>query len=129
VSADGGTELRSAHGRHGVEVVVDAVLPGPGAAGHPGLLAQLVAAGHARIAAGRRGLEVTASGSCLNGTGGLTYGLAAIGRPTEDSVIGNDTLSRTLHPQPDRWARRVIQRCRDEYIAAASRGLHERTPA
>ena len=47
--------------------------------------------------------------------------------PCEDR--DDDTLSRTLHPQPDRWARRVIQRCRDEYVAAASRGLHERTPA
>ena len=31
-----------------------------------------------------------------------------IGRPTEDSVIGNDTLSRTLHPHADRWAQRVV---------------------
>jgi hypothetical protein len=40
----------------------------------------------------------------------MTPGLAAIGRPTEDSVIGNDTLSRTLHPLADRWARRVLER-------------------
>ena len=26
---------------------------------------------------------------------------------TDDGVIGNDTLSRTLHPDADRWADRV----------------------
>jgi hypothetical protein len=39
-------------------------------------------------------------------------GLSALGRPTEDSVIVT-TLSRSLHPQADRWARRVVQRSRE----------------
>jgi hypothetical protein len=43
-----------------------------------------------------------------------------IGRATEDSVIGNDTLSRVLHPHADRWALRVGARlaCRDEFEEA-----------
>ena len=126
LAASGGqTLLRSAAGERSVDVVVDAVLAPPGAAGHGGLLADLLADGHARIAPGRRGLDVTAEGSCRALDGSLSLGLAAIGRPTEDSVIGNDTLSRNLHQHADRWASRVAQRCRD---AAATRAP-ERAPA
>jgi diaminopimelate decarboxylase len=125
----GRTALRSARGAQAVDVVIDAVLPGPGALGHPGLLAQLVADGHARIPSGRRGLEIAANGSCRGSVGAITPGLAALGRPTEDSVIGNDTLARGQHPQADRWARRVVQRCREEYVQSARRSLRERAPA
>ncbi|MDX6628797.1 MAG: hypothetical protein QOH00_1043 [Gaiellales bacterium] len=129
VTANGRTAVRSRRGERAVDAVIDAVLPAPGALGHAGLLAQLVAAGHARMPAARRGLEITANGSCRGADGRVTPGLSAIGRPTEDSVIGNDTLGRALHPQVDRWARRVSQRCRDDYIAAARRGVRERAPA
>ncbi len=88
-----GIELRSPHGARAVDVALDAVLPGPGAAGAEGLVGDLVAAGCARVAPGRRGLEVTPDGSCRGRDGAVTRGLSAIGRPTEDSVIGNDTLS------------------------------------
>jgi uncharacterized NAD(P)/FAD-binding protein YdhS len=122
---DGNTLLRSAAGDHSIDCAVDAVLPPPGAAGHGGLLADLVADGHARIPPGRRGLEVTDDASCRALDGSLSLGLAAIGRPTEDWVIGNDTLSRSLHPHADRWATRVANRCRD----AAKSQMRERTPA
>lgn len=113
VSSDGRTRLESGHGSSEVDVVVDAVLPGPGAEGLPeGLLRQLVQEGHARIAPAMRGLEVGADGSCIGSNGLPTPGLSAIGRPTEDSVIGNDTLDRTLHPLADLWAERVTERCR-----------------
>jgi diaminopimelate decarboxylase len=112
-----------------VDVVIDAVLPGPGALGHAGLLERLVAGGHARIPAGRRGLDVAENGNCRGSDGRSTPGLSAIGRPTEDSVIGNDTLSRSLHAHADRWARRVARRCQDDSIAAARRGLRWRAPA
>jgi uncharacterized NAD(P)/FAD-binding protein YdhS len=128
-SEHGRTTLRSERGERAVDVVIDAVLRGPGALGHAGLLAQLVAGGHARIPPGRRGLEVAPNGSCRGAGGQITPGLAAVGRPTEDSVIGNDTLARAQHPQADRWARRVVQRCRDEYLAAARRGQREPAPA
>ncbi len=73
-------------------------------------LRQPVAAWHARIAGGRRGLDIAPAAACIGAGGRPTRRLAAIGRPTEDSVIGNDTLSRTLHPHADRWARRVVER-------------------
>jgi diaminopimelate decarboxylase len=123
--ANGHTLLRSAAGEHRIDCVVDAVLPPPGAADHGGLLADLVASGHARRAPGRRGLEITADASCRALDGSVSLGLAAIGRATEDWVIGNDTLNRSLHPHSDRWARRVVDRCRD---AAKSRS-RERAPA
>ena len=93
------------------DVVVDAVLPPPGATSlrHP-LLEQLVRDGHARVPPARRGLELTADVTCVGADGSPSRGLAAIGRPTEDWVIGNDTLNRALHPQPGLWARRVSER-------------------
>ncbi len=118
------TSLRSAHGERAVGVVLNAVLPQPGALrSDHGLLEQLVGAGHARIVAGRRGLHVTADAGCIGRDGRRTEGLSALGRPTEDCVIDNDTLSRTLHPHADRWARRVARR------AARRRAPSERSPA
>ena len=113
------TSITSAAGRREVDVVVDAVLPGPGAIGlRSELLEQLVADGHARIAPRRRGLEVNEEAACIGADGNHSPGLAAIGRPTEDSVIGNDTLSRTLHPNADRWARGVAERCAETVAGA-----------
>jgi uncharacterized NAD(P)/FAD-binding protein YdhS len=112
VSRNGGTRLRSQGGSERIDVAVDGVIPGPGARGHGGLLTDLMG-WHARIAPGRRGLDVAADGTCRARDGSLSPGLAAIGRPAEDSVIGNDTLSRSLHPHADRWAQRVVQRCLD----------------
>lgn len=93
------------------DLIVDGVIPPPGVAGvRQPLLEQLVRDGHARIGAGRRGLELTADVTCVGADGSSSRGLAAIGRPTEDWVIGNDTLNRAIHPQPELWARRVATR-------------------
>ena len=102
---------RTMLGRRRVDLVIDAVLPGPGApGGRSPLLERLIADGHARVNPGRRGIDVAADGACRAADGSITPGLAAIGRPTEDSVIGNDTLTRALHPLSDRWARTVVER-------------------
>ncbi|HTN23086.1 MAG TPA: FAD/NAD(P)-binding protein [Solirubrobacteraceae bacterium] len=95
------TSLRSARGARAVDVVVNAVLASPGAGA--GLPAQLRASGYARTLPGRRGLDVGADAAAADG-------LAIIGRATEDSVIGNDTLSRAMHPHADRWAAGVVER-------------------
>jgi uncharacterized NAD(P)/FAD-binding protein YdhS len=110
VTAGERTTIRSRHGEQAVDVVVDAVLPQPGASHAGGLVEQLLADGEIRIRAGRRGLEVTPDASCVGSDGERTPGLAVLGRATEDCVIGNDTLSRSLHPHADRWAQRVIRR-------------------
>lgn len=82
--------------------VVDAVLAPPGAdhARTP-LVDQLLAEGHARLAPGQRGLAVDREGR-------LGRGLSSLGRPVEDVVVGNDTLSGELHDLPARWAGRVL---------------------
>lgn len=102
-----------------VDVVVDAVLAPPGVPDPSGLGATLVRAGTVRRLAGGRGLDVDANGSCRSPAGHPTLGLASVGRPTEDAVIGNDTLSRTLHPIGERWASRVARRAA-RTLAAAS---------
>lgn len=81
------------------DVVVDAVLPPPGAreARDP-LLDDLVSRGFIRLHPGRRGVVVDEA----LGTG--SPGLAVVGRACEDVIMGHDTLTRTLHPQLDRWA-------------------------
>jgi uncharacterized NAD(P)/FAD-binding protein YdhS len=113
------TSVRSEMGSDAVDAVLDAVLPAPGT-GEGGLARALVEGGHARVLDGGRGLEVLYDGSCIGGEGEVTPGLAAIGRATEDSVIGNDTLSRTLHPLADHWARRVVSRAHDAGAPASN---------
>ena len=110
-AAAGETYLRTATRSERIDVVVDAVLPPPGARGLKSeLLEDLLTSGEAREAAGRRGIEVCPDGRCITADGAVSRGLAVLGRPTEDWIIGNDTLSRTLHPHLDRWARGVARR-------------------
>ena len=107
---DGITSLGRGPSRQRLDVVVNAVLAAPGArVSCSPLVRGVVDDGLARVASRRRGLEVTADGGCIGRDGRRTAGLSAIGRATEDSVVGNDTLNRRLHPQADRWARRVAR--------------------
>ncbi len=92
-------------------VVIDAVIPPPGALSAGDLLLRsLVDQGHATVPPARRGVELTPDVTCVGLRGKPSHGLGAIGRPTEDWVIGNDTLNRSLHPQAEIWARRVVLR-------------------
>ena len=89
--------------------VVDAVLAPPGLrdTADP-LLRQLVGAGAISAHPRSRGMRVTSSAQCRAADGGVTPGLSAVGRVTEDVVLGNDTLVRTYHRHLDRWARRLL---------------------
>ena len=95
---------------HDADVVIDCVLPPPGLV-EGELAADLMERGLVAKAAGRRGVSVAPDATCLTSDGTPIGGLAALGRLTEDVVIGNDTLSRTLHPSAARWAQRVDARC------------------
>ena len=90
------------------DVTLEAVMPPPGVPAS-GPVANLFADGHVRVAPGRRGIETDEHCFCVASDGTLSEGLAAYGRPTEDWVIGNDTLSRTLHPAVDGWARSLVR--------------------
>ena len=85
-----------------VTVVIDAVIPPPGVVDGT-LEAWLVDEGLARVRPGTRGLDVAPDGTVVGQTN-----LAAVGRMTEGVVLGNDTLSRTLHDVIPRWARRLV---------------------
>jgi diaminopimelate decarboxylase len=77
----------------------------------PGSLpGHLVATGMLAGPQGRRGLAIDDDGTCLDPARERWEGLAALGRPTEDVTIGNDTLSRKLHGTTERWAARVAGR-------------------
>ena len=122
------TALRSAQARRRSTWSSTRCSRAPGLSGTPVLAAGLVADGfgahRARPARPRR----RADGTCVGADGVALRGLAAIGRPTEDSVIGNDTLSRTLHPHADRWARRVVEprAATASRVRAAAASRHER---
>ncbi len=93
------------------DVLVNAVIDPPGAAPRPSpLMASLLDSGLARTTAHSPGLDVCADGTCIGVDGELTEGLAAVGRPTEGSILGNDTLSRRLHNTPELWARATVRR-------------------
>ena len=126
------TSIGSAHGERQVDVVLNAVLAAPGAQYRAdGPLPGLLAAGHTRVLPGRRGLDVRADGGAIGREGQPTPGLSILGRATEDAVIGNDTLSRGMHPHADRWALRVAHRAGREPVAPGV-GAHsppQRAPA
>ncbi|MGC0365587.1 putative NAD(P)/FAD-binding protein YdhS [Rhodococcus sp. 27YEA15] len=90
------------------DVLVDAVLPPPGwrHVTDP-LVTALLARGLVTIADGARGINVDGTARVM-GPDGATIGLSATGRPTEDSVIGNDTLNRAIHDHPQLWAERLL---------------------
>ncbi len=93
------------------DVVVDAVLPGPGVVtGAATLPGRLVEAGLVGTCAGRRGVAHADDATALSPDGGRVEGLAVLGRPTEDATIGNDTLDHRVHPAIERWAARVASR-------------------
>lgn len=95
----------------GADLVVDAVLPPPGIADllPRSLLGRLRDDGVLTRSATGRGAQVGPDARVLDKDGRAVPGLALIGRATEDHLIGNDTLIRTLHPQVDAWARSVLR--------------------
>lgn len=89
------------------DLIVDAVTAPPGLPRGDELWEQLFADGLVRLGAIGRGILTDAAGACL-GADGERNGLAAVGRMTEDVVIGTDTLLRSLHPELELWADRLV---------------------
>ncbi len=88
-----------------VDVLVHAVLAPPGIAPQSApLFEQLLRDGSVRLAADTDGVEINAQGQAVASNGQSAASLAVFGRPTEGCVLGNDTLSRTLHPHIAAWA-------------------------
>jgi len=90
-----------------INVEINAVIAPPGLSEAQAPLGGLRSAGFLRLPPGARGIEVNRETRCVGADGSITPGLAACGRLTEDWLIGNDTLNRSLHPEVDRWAAAV----------------------
>lgn len=105
-----------------VDVVVDAVLPGPGVVtGRATLPGRLVEAELLGQVPGRRGVAHDEDGTALSPDGHRLEGLAIVGKPTEDVTVGNGTLDRNLHPALPLWADRVAGRVRQRSASRRSR--------
>lgn len=81
-----------------------------GAAATP-LWSSLLQRGTVHVRPGERGVLTAPDGHCLSASGEVVEGLSALGRPTEDPVVGHDTLSRSLHGDARRWAEALAHRC------------------
>lgn len=90
-------------------VTIHAVIAAPNEWEAGGPVACLLASGLAKTLAGAGGIEVDAAGTPSH-DGADSVGLAILGRATEGSILGNDTLSRELHAHPQAWAKRVVDR-------------------
>lgn len=76
---------------------------------HDDLWASLLSRGDVTVRLGERGVFTRPDGVCATRSGQPSTGLAALGRPTEDPVIGHDTLNRSLHQDSERWSRAVAE--------------------
>lgn len=93
-----------------VDVHINAVLPRASQAALHGPLRAMARRGVLTPHESGNGFRITPAGRPINSTNKPCAGLALLGRPTEGCVLGNDTLSRTLHPHPQRWADDVVTR-------------------
>lgn len=82
------------------DVAINAVIAPPHEAKPDGPLAGLINQGLVQIDESSGGIKVRSDGTI----GGIAESLAIFGRATEGWIVGNDTLSRTLHTQIERWA-------------------------
>ena len=119
ITHDDGFILVTGGRRTPIDVLVDAVIEPPGVAPGASLWGQLLRRGQARVAPGTRGVEITADAMCVDREGRPVPGLAAVGRATEGWVLGNDTLSRTLHAETRRWAHRIVADAREVTMTSA----------
>ncbi|ATG38274.1 FAD/NAD(P)-binding protein [Phaeobacter piscinae] len=102
--------LNHLDGGMAADVTVDATIPPAGSAALSQPLNGLMRDGHLSVGA-LQGIVVNGRAQALV-NGAATPGLSIIGRATEGSVLGNDTLSRALHDLPERWAANVVHAAR-----------------
>ncbi|WP_448329130.1 FAD/NAD(P)-binding protein [Sulfitobacter sp. M13] len=92
------------------DVTINATIPTSGGAELAAPLDGLLRAGHLSIGT-MGGIRVDKDAHALT-RDGTAKGLSIIGRATEGCVLGNDTLSRSLHDLPENWAAAVVQNAR-----------------
>ncbi len=92
------------------DVTINATIPPAGGAELAVPLDGLLRDGHLSIGT-MGGVRVDKHAHALT-RDGTAKGLFVIGRATEGCVLGNDTLSRSLHDLPENWAAAVVQNAR-----------------
>lgn len=103
--------LRRGSDSRAVDVWVNAVLAPPGIAPPcADLYRHLLEDGLVRLVSGTAGADIDAHAQAIGYAGQTSRGLAILGRATEGRVLGNDTLSRTLHPTVERWIAGLVAR-------------------
>ena len=99
---------REALGDDAFDVHRDAVISSPRELREPGVLKSLVDDALVRIDPISGGLMIDANGQAIDAPPDLYI----FGRATEGWIVGNDTLSRTLHDHIERWSRHLPRRIR-----------------
>ena len=94
-------------GEAAADVTINATIPPAGGAELAAPLDGLLHDGHLSIGK-MGGVRVDKDAHALT-RDGTAKGLSVIGRATEGCVLGNDTLSRSLHDLPENWAAAVVQ--------------------
>lgn len=94
-------------GEAAADVTINATIPPAGGAELAAPLDGLLRDGHLSIST-MGGVWVDRNAHALT-RDGTAKGLSIIGRATEGCVLGNDTLSRSLHDLPENWAAAVVQ--------------------
>ena len=94
-------------GEAAADVTINATIPPAGGAELAAPLDGLLHDGHLSIGK-MGGVRVDKDAHALT-RDGTAKGLSVIGRATEGCVLGNDTLSRSLHNLPENWAAAVVQ--------------------
>lgn len=89
-------------------IEIDAVLASPHQWPNDSPLSILMRDGWIRRQPGGQGVMVDRCGRPTRADGRTTPGLAVLGRVTEGCIIGNDTLSRTLHRHCAAWAHSLV---------------------
>ena len=92
------------------DVTINATIPSAGGAELAAPLDGLLRDGHLHIGT-MGGVRVDKDAQALTPKG-ITRVLYIIGRATEGCVLGNDTLSRSLHDLPENWAASILHSAR-----------------
>ncbi len=89
---------------------IDAVIAAPNQIAPNGPLASLLADGWVERDETTGAIKVDAAGEAINSRSEERPGLYLFGRATEGWVVGNDTLSRTLHGHIEQWSTSLASR-------------------
>ncbi|EAQ80543.1 hypothetical protein DSM3645_14395 [Blastopirellula marina DSM 3645] len=96
--------------RSDVDLVINAVIPSPLETRSNGPIAAMFQRGILSRQNRHIGFDVDEKGGPTASTHSDAAGLTVFGRVTDGCILGNDTLSRQLHPEIENWAASIVPR-------------------